>query len=101
MFMLLSGHRPDVVRKARVAHADFRKRVLRIPSQSTAPGVPLGETVPPTWDQTCVSFQRIHLMNRTITFSAMIMTMTTIINVTTPCSMRSKRGASVQAGECA
>lgn len=31
LFMLLSGHRPEAIRKARVEHVDFRARVLHIP----------------------------------------------------------------------
>ncbi|TJV18027.1 integrase family protein [Mesorhizobium sp.] len=31
LFMLLSGHRPEAIRKARVADVDFRARVLHIP----------------------------------------------------------------------
>ncbi|MER8767087.1 MULTISPECIES: integrase family protein [unclassified Mesorhizobium] len=31
LFMLLSGHRPEAIRKARVQHVDFRARVLHIP----------------------------------------------------------------------
>jgi integrase len=30
--MLLSGHRPEAIRKARVEHVDFRARVLHIPT---------------------------------------------------------------------
>ncbi|TPI78480.1 integrase family protein [Mesorhizobium sp. B2-8-9] len=31
LFMLLSGHRPEAIRKARVEHVDFHARVLHIP----------------------------------------------------------------------
>ncbi|RWE16388.1 MAG: DUF4102 domain-containing protein [Mesorhizobium sp.] len=31
LFMLLSGHRPEAIRKARVEHVDFRTRVVHIP----------------------------------------------------------------------
>ncbi|TPI78454.1 integrase family protein [Mesorhizobium sp. B2-8-9] len=31
LFMLLSGHRPEAIRKARVEHVDFHVRVLHIP----------------------------------------------------------------------
>ncbi|RVC69243.1 hypothetical protein EN759_08820 [Mesorhizobium sp. M00.F.Ca.ET.038.03.1.1] len=31
LFMLLSGHRPEAIRKARAEHVDFRARVLHIP----------------------------------------------------------------------
>lgn len=31
LFMLLSGHRPEAIRKARVEHVNFRARVLHIP----------------------------------------------------------------------
>jgi integrase len=31
LFLLLSGHRPDAIKKARVEHLDFRSRVLHVP----------------------------------------------------------------------
>jgi integrase len=31
LFLLLSGHRPDAIKKARVEHLDFRRRVLHVP----------------------------------------------------------------------
>jgi integrase len=31
LFLLLSGHRPDAIKKARIEHLDFRNRVLHIP----------------------------------------------------------------------
>jgi integrase len=31
LFLLLSGHRPDAIKRARVEHVDFRNRVLHVP----------------------------------------------------------------------
>ncbi|TYK97445.1 integrase, partial [Streptococcus dysgalactiae] len=31
LFMLLSGHRPEAIRKVRIEHVDFRARLLHIP----------------------------------------------------------------------
>jgi|SRR5271166_381534 len=31
LFLLLSGHRPDAIKKARVDHVDFRSRLLHVP----------------------------------------------------------------------
>ena len=31
LFLLLSGHRPDAIKKARIEHVDFRARILHVP----------------------------------------------------------------------
>lgn len=45
LFLLLSGHRPDAIKKARINHADLKKRVLHIPKpkggESKAFDIPL------------------------------------------------------------
>lgn len=49
LFLLLSGHRPDAIKKARITHLDLKKRVLHIPKpkggESKAFDIPLSRAM--------------------------------------------------------